>query len=231
MKIATLYRKDGKVILETDNDAITQVATDSPQDVVVEQDVPPQGIAALRQIATELRTRHVAGCNGPSPTLVTFADRIDAAIRGRAMVKHQLREKGDPGLPDVLTDRNGDIALGMCKVCGQAEAELADSCPGINLEEFRPLARWVSNCAGHGINAGMRAKGERLLVLIDGQADPLCVKKLADCQYPKCGCNDRPTLCDLCQVREEVRSDAEGVPFCQECWDGWQAEEAKAVQP
>lgn len=35
MKIATLYRKDGKVILETDNDAIAQVATDTPQDVVV----------------------------------------------------------------------------------------------------------------------------------------------------------------------------------------------------
>lgn len=35
MKIATLYRKEGKVILETDNDAIAQVATDSPQDVVV----------------------------------------------------------------------------------------------------------------------------------------------------------------------------------------------------
>lgn len=191
MKIATLYRKDGKVILETDNDAIAQVATDTPQDVVVmaahyltdarppaqaerrfageapahadhgrgtleggpddgdcpcratqdqgacaaagcgfcmsAQDVPPQGIAALRQIATELRTRHVAD---PSPTLVTFADRIDEAIR-----------------------------------------ELA------------------------GLD------------------------------------NDRLTLCDLCQVREEVCSDAEGVPFCQERWDGWQAEEAKAVQP
>lgn len=35
MKIATLYRKDGKVILETDNDVIAQVATDTPQDVVV----------------------------------------------------------------------------------------------------------------------------------------------------------------------------------------------------
>lgn len=123
MKIATLYRKDGKVILETDNGAIAQVATDTPQDVVVEQDVSPQGIASLRQIATELRTRHVADPGA-------FADRIDAAIRG-----------------------------------------------------------------------------------LD------------------CGCNDRPTLCDLCQVREEVCSDAEGVPFCQERWDGWQAEEAKAVQP
>lgn len=42
---------------------------------------------------------------------------------------------------------------------------------------------------------------------------------------------DAPTLCDLCRTREEVRSDAEGIGFCQACWDGWQAEEAKAVKP
>lgn len=35
------------------------------------------------------------------------------------------------------------------------------------LDRFRSLARWVSNCAGHGINSGMRAKGEELLVLIN----------------------------------------------------------------
>lgn len=35
------------------------------------------------------------------------------------------------------------------------------------LERFRPLARWVSNCAGHGINSNQRRLGEELLVLID----------------------------------------------------------------
>lgn len=30
-----------------------------------------------------------------------------------------------------------------------------------------------------------------------------------------------PHLCDLCRVRKAVRSDDEGIPFCQECWDGW----------
>lgn len=102
MKIATLYRKDGKVILETDNDAIAQVATDSPQDVVV----------------------------------------MDARLVGR---------------PPALAAPYGQVKPG---------------------------------------------RGP-----------------------------DQPGLCDLCRVREEVRSDAEGVPFCQERWDGWQAEEAKAVQP
>lgn len=32
-----------------------------------------------------------------------------------------------------------------------------------------------------------------------------------------------PHLCDLCRVRKGVRSDDEGIPFCQECWDGWRA--------
>lgn len=45
------------------------------------------------------------------------------------MTGHVFWKKGDTGLPDCLTDRNGDIVLGMCKVCGQAEADLADSCP------------------------------------------------------------------------------------------------------
>lgn len=35
----------------------------------------------------------------------------------------------------------------------------------------------------------------------------------------------QPDLCDMCKVREEVRTDSEGIPFCQECWDGWQASE------
>ena len=35
------------------------------------------------------------------------------------------------------------------------------------LRKFLPLARWVANCAGHGINSGMRAQGENLIALID----------------------------------------------------------------
>lgn len=39
--------------------------------------------------------------------------------------------------------------------------------------------------------------------------------------------DQQPDLCDLCRTREEVRSDAEGIGFCQECWDGWQATEQR----
>lgn len=36
----------------------------------------------------------------------------------------------------------------------------------MRLVEFLPLARWVANCTGHGINAGQRAKGEQLVEYI-----------------------------------------------------------------
>lgn len=38
---------------------------------------------------------------------------------------------------------------------------------GVDLEQFRSLARWVMNSAGHGINDAQRRQGERLMALID----------------------------------------------------------------
>lgn len=45
MKIASLYRKGGKTVLETDNNAMLQLATDTPQDVIVAP--PPSGDACV----------------------------------------------------------------------------------------------------------------------------------------------------------------------------------------
>ncbi len=44
------------------------------------------------------------------------------------MKKHVLYEKGDKGIPDQILDRNGDVALGLCKVCGKGEIELEGPC-------------------------------------------------------------------------------------------------------
>lgn len=137
MKVATLYRKDGKVILETDNDALAQAATDSPQDVVVMdayERMAARHLADARQVGRPAALAAPYGQNVPPHGMV--AGRIDAAILGRAMVKHQLWEKGDAGLPTVLTDRNGDVVLGMCRVCGQAEGDLADVCPARPADPF-----------------------------------------------------------------------------------------------
>ncbi len=43
--------------------------------------------------------------------------------------EHQLYKDGDPNIPEVLCDRDGRVALAQCKVCGQAEGDLEDSCP------------------------------------------------------------------------------------------------------
>ncbi|MEY2152254.1 hypothetical protein AB7849_15220 [Rhodanobacter sp. 115] len=46
----------------------------------------------------------------------------------RATQTHVLYEKGDKDAPDSIKDRNGDITLGLCKVCGRGEAELVEPC-------------------------------------------------------------------------------------------------------
>ena len=48
-------------------------------------------------------------------------DAPDASPRS-----HQLYEKGDPGIPNSILDSNGDVVLGLCKVCGRGEQELDD---------------------------------------------------------------------------------------------------------
>lgn len=47
-------------------------------------------------------------------------------------VKHQLYVTGDRDAPEVICDRNGEVVLGLCKVCGLGEIELdrQPDCPG-----------------------------------------------------------------------------------------------------
>lgn len=44
------------------------------------------------------------------------------------MKQHDLYKTGDPDAPDVIKDRNGEVVLEMCKVCGRAEIELSEPC-------------------------------------------------------------------------------------------------------
>ena len=91
--------------------------------------------------------------------------------------------------------------------------------PAADLEQFRSALVALSDYAyeRHGNTDHPHClEADRLLALIDGQK--------AAPRGP-----DQPNLCDLCRVREEVRSDAEGIPFCQECWDGWQASDGEGA--
>ena len=43
---------------------------------------------------------------------------------------HILWKDQDENIPPQICDRNGQVALAQCKVCGQAESELEKECPG-----------------------------------------------------------------------------------------------------
>lgn len=45
-------------------------------------------------------------------------------------MKHQLYETGDPRAPLAILDRNGEVVLSLCKVCGGAEGAMPTDCPG-----------------------------------------------------------------------------------------------------
>ena len=39
---------------------------------------------------------------------------------------HDLYKTGDADAPRQIKDRNGEVVLDMCRVCGRAEAELEE---------------------------------------------------------------------------------------------------------
>lgn len=41
---------------------------------------------------------------------------------------HTLYETGDPDAPQSILDSNGEVTLGLCKVCGAAEIQLQQPC-------------------------------------------------------------------------------------------------------
>jgi hypothetical protein len=53
---------------------------------------------------------------------------------------HTFYTNADSNRPDAICDGNGSVCLALCKVCGQAEVELEDSCPGRPVET-RPFER------------------------------------------------------------------------------------------
>ncbi len=41
---------------------------------------------------------------------------------------HTLFETSDKDVPESIKDRNGEVVLGLCKVCGRGEIELNEPC-------------------------------------------------------------------------------------------------------
>lgn len=51
--------------------------------------------------------------------------------------EHHLYTNSDADRPREICDRNGEVVLGLCKVCGRAEAELDKPCTHIAALEGR----------------------------------------------------------------------------------------------
>lgn len=49
------------------------------------------------------------------------------------LVRHDLYTDNDSNIPASICDRNGQVALGMCKRCGRAEIELSEPCTALRL--------------------------------------------------------------------------------------------------
>jgi hypothetical protein len=50
-------------------------------------------------------------------------------------MKHNLYRTTDPDRPKSICDRNGEVVLALCKICGGAEACLPTNCPGRKLTQ------------------------------------------------------------------------------------------------
>lgn len=81
--------------------------------------------------------------------------------------QHDLYETEDADAPDCVKDRNGEVVLELCKVCGKAEVELSEPCaPRTYAEGIRmKLLQAVEDAVSLLKNVGESRKIERVVVL------------------------------------------------------------------
>lgn len=74
-------------------------------------------------------------------------------------MKHDLYKDGDHSIPKEILDRNGQVVLGLCKICDAAEVELEDPCIP---ESSETIARWAESTFGPAtaLSTAIRAQKE-----------------------------------------------------------------------
>jgi len=60
------------------------------------------------------------------PATDAFREGFDRIFK--KPLAHTLWKDGDKNIPKAILDRNGDVVLGLCKVCGKGESELVEPC-------------------------------------------------------------------------------------------------------
>lgn len=61
-------------------------------------------------------------------TQIELYTRAVPAVPGKNNAAHVLYKDGDDDAPNTIKDSNGDIALGLCRICGAGEIELEKPC-------------------------------------------------------------------------------------------------------
>jgi len=56
-------------------------------------------------------------------------------------IDHLLYKTGDTDCPPQILDRNGEVVLGLCRFCGEAEGDLSAWCPSRSTLTIRDC-RW-----------------------------------------------------------------------------------------
>jgi len=70
------------------------------------------------------------------PTVAGDVAPVDALQKlVNTTIAHHFYAPTDPDCPKALLDSNGDMVLAMCRVCGQAEGDLEEKCPGPNPDD------------------------------------------------------------------------------------------------
>lgn len=91
---------------------------------------------------------------------------------------HYLWMDGDLNIPSAICDSNGQVVLAWCKICGQAEGELASVCPGpravsLELSLYRPDFLASCDCHGGGTRCWHSANGVPNCEIDDDGADDI----------------------------------------------------------
>lgn len=88
-----------------------------------------------------------------TPDALWVVDQTTArTIEQGVMSQHILYETSDKDAPDTIKDRNGEVVLGLCKICGRGEAQLIEACePKIEYVTGYPFMRLAKR---HGVDYG-----------------------------------------------------------------------------
>lgn len=94
-----------------------------------ELELPVWAVVSANEIKTEHTIYAIAAgmIAGKENDLAVVTQAVADRMRAKAPA-HDLYKDGDEDIPDVICDSNGQVVLGLCKVCNRAEVDLEQPC-------------------------------------------------------------------------------------------------------